>query len=98
MKGILVAAVLAMAGWSAVPASAETIDISTLKCSDIADMKPEEAGMILAWIDGYLGGQADDTRLDIERFNGNADSAAKACAEEPDTGLLTVLKAADGEN
>lgn len=25
-------------------------------------------------------------------------SAVPACAEEPDTGLLTVFKAADGEN
>jgi hypothetical protein len=98
MKAILAAAILVMVGLSSASAMAETIDISTLKCSDIASMKPEEAAMILAWIDGYLGGQADDTRLDIDRFNDNADAAAKACGDEPDTGILTVLKAADGEN
>jgi hypothetical protein len=35
------------------------------------DSKPEEIGLILSWIDGYLGGRADDTRFDIERFEDN---------------------------
>lgn len=98
MNRLVAGLILAVVGLSAAPASAETVDIATLKCSDLADMKPEEGAMILAWIDGYLGGQADDTRLDIDRFNDNADAAAKACADEPDTGILTLLKAADGEN
>lgn len=54
MKKILAAALLALATLPAVPASAESLDISTLKCSDLADMKAEEVGMLLAWIDGYL--------------------------------------------
>lgn len=96
MKKILAAALFAFAFAPALPASAESLDISTLKCSDLADMKAEEVGMLLAWIDGYLGGQADDTRLDLDRFNANADAAAKTCEAEPDTGLLTALK--DAEN
>jgi hypothetical protein len=52
-------------------AYAETLDIATLKCADIVDSKPEEIGLILSWIDGYLGGRADDTRFDIERFEDN---------------------------
>lgn len=98
MKKRLAAASLVLACLLSVPAGAESIDIATLKCSDIADMKPDEVAMVLAWIDGYLGGQADDTRLDLDRFNSNADAAAKACSEEPGTGLLTVLKAADNGN
>jgi hypothetical protein len=77
------------------PASAQTLDISTLKCSDVASMEAEEVGLILAWIDGYLGGRADDTRFDISRFEENGDAAAKACEKDPDSGLLTVLKAAE---
>jgi len=96
MKKTFAAAMLALATFSAVPASAESLDISTLKCSDLADMKAEEIGMLLAWIDGYLGGQSDDTRLDLDRFNANADAAAKTCEEDPSTGLLTALK--DAEN
>ena len=76
-------------------AYAETLDIATLKCADIVDSKPEEIGLILSWIDGYLGGRADDTRFDIERFEDNMDVAAKACEDDTNAGLLTVIKAAD---
>ena len=96
MKPVISLSLLALTLLSQTPASAETIDISTLKCSDLAAMKPDEGAMILAWIDGYLGGQADDTRLDLDRFNANAEAAAKTCEEEPDTGILTALKAAEG--
>ena len=79
-------------------ASAETLDISTLKCADIVEMSPEEGAILLAWIDGYLGGRADDTRLDMDRFNSNAESAGEACEADPNAGLLTVLKAAEAGN
>lgn len=97
MGRVLAAALAVIVAFSALPASAETLDIATIKCSDIADAKPDELGVILAWIDGYLGGIADDTRLDMDRFNSNADAAAKACEEDPNAGLLTVLKAAEAE-
>lgn len=96
MKKLLAAAAVAMTVATG-PAFAVTLDISTLKCSDIADFKPDELGMILVWIDGYLGGAGDDTRLDIDRFNTNADAAAEACKEDPSAGLLTVIKAAEAQ-
>ncbi|MCA3556563.1 HdeA/HdeB family chaperone [Aestuariivirga sp.] len=98
MKTIFTAALLAVTALAPLKAAAETLDIATLKCSDVATMKPEEVALVLAWIDGYLGGQADDTRLDLDRFNANADAAAEACAAEPATGLLTVLKQAESGN
>ena len=79
-------------------ASAETLDISTLKCADIIEMSPEDGAILLAWIYGYLGGRADDTRLDMDRFNSNAESAGVACEADPNAGLLTVLKAAEAGN
>ena len=97
MKKIVSAAVFGLV-LASVSASAETLDISTLKCSDIIEMTPEEGGILLAWIDGYFGGRADDTRLDMDRFSNNADAAAKACEADPNAGLLTVLKAAESGN
>lgn len=98
MKGIQLVAAASLIWMCSTPASADTIDISTLKCSDIVNMSPEEGALILAWIDGYLGGMADDTRLDMDRFNANADAAGKACEKDPNSGLLTVLKAAEAGN
>lgn len=95
---ILPVAFIAFAALFPVSASAETLDISTLKCSDIIEMSPEEGGILLAWIDGYFGGRADDTRFDLDRFNSNAEEAGKACQADPNAGLLTVLKAAEAGN
>lgn len=99
MKTLIAAAALAAcaAAGSVPPAAAETLDVATLKCSDIADSKPEDIGVILAWIDGYLGGRADDTRFDLERFSANADAAAKACEDDPNAALLSIIKDADSE-
>jgi len=90
--------IMALAVLLPASASAETLDISTLKCADIVEMSPEEGAILLAWIDGYLGGRADDTRLDMDRFNSNAESAGEACEADPNAGLLTVLKAAEAGN
>jgi hypothetical protein len=97
MKTFTIPAAAVLVALWAVPSSAEVLDISTLKCADIVDSSPEEIGMILAWIDGYLGGRADDTRLDIDRFSANADEAASACEKDPNAGLLTVIKAAEAQ-
>lgn len=95
---ILPVAIMALAALLPASASAESLDISTLKCADIVEMRPEDSAVLLAWIDGYLGGRADDTRLDIDRFNSNAQSAGDACEADPNAGLLTVLKAAEAGN
>ena len=98
-KSIAAAAFAAWAFWGPVAtASAETLDIATLKCADIADSKPDEIAIVLAWIDGYLGGRADDTRFDLDRFSTNADAAAKACEADPNSALLTIIKDAESEN
>lgn len=99
MKTLFVAAAFGLCAAIATfaPAAAETLDIATLKCSDIADSKPEEIGVVLAWIDGYLGGRADDTRFDLDRFSDDADAAAKACEDDPNAALLTIIKDAESE-
>ena len=89
---------LALAGvlsFTATPAFAESLDIATIKCSDVASMDAETVGIILSWTDGFLGGRADDTSFDLDRFSANADAAIKACGEDPNKGLLSILKEAD---
>ncbi len=95
---ILPAMIVALGALLPATASAETLDISTLKCADIIEMSPEDFAIMLAWIDGYLGGRADDTRLDMDRFNSNAEAAGVACEADANAGLLSVLKAAEAGN
>ena len=92
VAGLSFAAVLA---FTAMPAQADSIDIATIKCTDIASMDADSVALVLAWTDGFLGGRADDTSFDLNRFNANADAAIKACGEDPSKGLLSILKEAD---
>jgi hypothetical protein len=69
-------------------ASAETLDISTLKCSDIIEMSPEDGAMLLAWIDGYLGEEGDEVGLEAgESMDDYCICVGLACRPPPDLRL-----------
>ena len=92
---LLVAAGL-IAAASFKPAQAEIYDVATLKCSDLTSMTADQIGVLLAWMDGYIGGRAEDTRIDFDRIQSNADAADKACAADANASVLSALK--DAEN
>ncbi len=78
------------------PAKADNVvDISTLKCSEIEKMDQAAVGTFITWIDGYLGGRAEDTKFDIGRFQKSATAVDKICAAHPDEGILSAFKEAD---
>jgi acid stress chaperone HdeB len=79
----------------AMPAQAETIDVSTLKCSDITSMNAEEGSYILVWLHGYYGGQANDTTIDLESFEAAGTAIGAKCAENPELGVMTAIKQID---
>lgn len=74
---------------------ADTTDIATITCADLAEMPADSVAMLLTWIDGYMGGQASDTGLDVGRLQTNIDGAATLCAENPDFPLMDVLHQAE---
>jgi acid stress chaperone HdeB len=79
-------------------ATSETVDIATIRCSEIASMNEQAIVIMMSWMDGYLGGRAEDTRLDWDRAQSNADAADKACQEDPTAGVLSVLKEIEATN
>ena len=85
-----------LSGLTTQTAHAATIDIATIKCSDLAKYDTEYIGFLLIWLDGYLGGRADDTTFDSDRMLKTADSAKKLCAENLEKGLVTIFKEAEG--
>ncbi len=76
-------------------AMAQSVDIATITCADLADMPSASVEMLLTWIDGYMGGQASDTGFDVERLLSNIDGAATLCGENPDATLMDVLHQAE---
>jgi acid stress chaperone HdeB len=93
LKKIIVAAGLLLAAHTV--AKAEVIDLSTIKCSDIAKMSNEEGSYLLIWLHGYYGGKAGDTTMDTDSFEAAGKQIGDACAESPDLGLMTVINQID---
>lgn len=100
MKSLTLAAVAAvtLGVASLAPAQAETVDVATLKCADLKDMKADDIAFVITWIDGYMGGKADDTRFDSDRLSSNVDAAVKACESDDQQSIISVLKDAEKEN
>ena len=79
-------------------ARAEVIDLSTVKCADIAKMSDEEGSYLMIWLHGYYGGKAGDTTLDTESFEAAGKAIGEKCAENAELGLMTVINQIEAEN
>ena len=93
MKKLATAALIG--ALSAQIAAAQTTDIATITCADLSEMPAESVSMLLTWIDGYMGGAAEDTSFDVARLQANIDGAAEACTADPSATLMDVLHAAE---
>ena len=90
MKRILAAAAIAAVAFT-MPAAAETVDMATVKCADLANMKEDEANVMFFWLLGYAGGQASDTTIDISAMDSIGKSIGEYCAANPDVGLVSAV-------
>ena len=91
MKKLLGLATLA-ATLSTLPAHAEVIDVSTVKCSELATMKPDEASYLFIWLHGYFGGQAGDTTIDLGAMEAVGTAIGEKCGANPELGLMTAIQ------
>ena len=96
MKSKLLIATAFAAAFSA-PVYAAQFDISAITCEEAATLTPEELVLVLAFIDGFTGGEAGDPVLDTERLGGDIDQASAACAADPAMTVMDAMKAALAE-
>lgn len=91
MKKIYAAMALAIL-LNSVPARAEVVDVSTIKCSEILAMSTEEKSYILIWLHGYYGGKASDTTIDLTGLGDTGQLIGKKCGANPNLGLMTAVE------
>ena len=89
MKRILAAAAIAALSFS-IPATAETIDLATVKCAELSMMKQDEATFLFTWLLGYAGGQAGTTTMDLTEMESIGTKIGEYCAGNPDVGILSA--------
>ena len=95
LKKLALASSLLMAAGAT--AQAEVIDLSTIKCSDIAKMGESEGSYIMIWLHGYYGGKAGDTTMDTDSFEASGKAIGEACAANPELGLMTAINQIEAE-
>ena len=89
MKRILAAAAITALSFS-MPATAETIDLATVKCAELSMMKQDEATFLFTWLLGYAGGQAGTTTMDLTEMESIGTKIGEYCAGNPDVGILSA--------
>ena len=89
MKRTLAAAAFAALALT-LPAQAETIDLATVKCSELATMDQQGATFMFTWLLGYASGQAGTTTMDLSAMESLGTQIGEYCGKNPDVGLLSA--------
>jgi HdeA/HdeB family len=89
MKSILAAAATAALLFS-VPASAETIDLATVKCSELSTMDESGATFMFTWLLGYQSGVNGTTTMDLAAMDSIGTEIGEYCGKNPEVGLLAA--------
>ena len=93
-KFLAIAAVICAFG--ATHATAEPLDLSSAKCTDLAKLPKEEASLILTYLSGYYNDDGDDPMVDAATIQQLHADIEKKCADHPDFGLRMAIKLALG--
>ena len=86
----LAAGLFAAAMLAALPAAAQSLDLSTIKCKDFLQSGKDNIAVIITWLDGYYKEKDDPPVIDLANFSQKSEKLAKFCADNPDNGLITA--------
>ena len=75
---------LPLAFTTALPASAQKLDLEKVKCGDWLKAPKDSIAITLAWLDGYYQDEDADPVIDFDKLTRNAEKLAEACAKNPD--------------
>jgi acid stress chaperone HdeB len=85
-------ALVLLALFATTPASAQKLDISTIKCEEFVKSGKETIGNLLMWLSGYYSGEDDEAIIDFDKMAADGEKLGKLCAENPNLGLLTAAE------
>lgn len=79
--------VLALAG---TPATAQVLDLSTIKCKDFVTSGERNISLILMWMQGYYTEEDDPPLIDFDKMAENGKKLGEYCGKNPEAGLITA--------
>ncbi|HEX2725456.1 MAG TPA: HdeA/HdeB family chaperone [Beijerinckiaceae bacterium] len=72
------------------PATAQVLDLSTIKCKDFVSSSKETIGVILAWMHAYYKDEDDPPTIDFDKLAKEGEQLGAYCAANPEIGLITA--------
>ncbi len=89
MKAILVLTAAALLTAS-VPAKAQRLDVSTVKCKEFLTSSSENIAFIMMWMQGYYSADDSSPIIDFDKMKKDGIKIAEYCAKHPDDSLITA--------
>ncbi len=89
MKYLLTLSAAAML-WTAAPARAEQLDLSTIKCKEFVNSGKENIGLILMWLEGFYSDQDAKPIVDFDKMASDGQKLGEYCGKNPDHSLITA--------
>lgn len=75
---------------TAVPARAQQLDLSTVKCSEFVDSGKDTIGLILMWLEGYYSDADAKPVVDFDKMKTNGEKLGEYCGKNPEHSLITA--------
>jgi acid stress chaperone HdeB len=72
------------------PAIAQKMDVSTVKCRDMATNSTEKNAMILMWLQGYYSDEDASPIIDFDKMGKDAKKLGEYCEKNPDHSIITA--------
>jgi acid stress chaperone HdeB len=88
LRPMIIATMLAVAA----PASAQVLDLSTIRCKEFFESGKENIGYVLMWLDGYYTEDEDKAIIDFDKIKVKAEKLGEYCARNPTHGLITAAE------
>jgi acid stress chaperone HdeB len=86
----LFASICLFALTTTMPASAQVLDLSTVKCKDFVESGERNISLILMWIQGYYTEEDDPPLIDFDKMAENGKKLGEYCGKNPSAGLITA--------
>jgi acid stress chaperone HdeB len=76
----------------AAPASAQKLDLSTVKCKEFMASGKDNIALVLMWMHGYYADQEASPVVDFDKMKEDAGKIGEYCGKNPDNGLITAAE------
>jgi acid stress chaperone HdeB len=88
----LIALTVAAIVWSALPAEAEQLDLSTVKCRQFLQSSKENIALVLMWLEGYYSEEDAQPVVDFDQMSENSKKLGEYCGKNPEHSVITAAE------